>query len=158
MRSPCGYAHLQATKPTTLGAALQDSPVGLAAWIGEKVVAWSSTDERGEPAFGRDLLLGTLSLYWTTQTITTSLLPHWAHRHRAGGLPAGDPSPVPTAISVFGGERVPFPKPPRELAERYFTVTDWAVHERGGHFPAVAEPQLLAETLRTVFRPLRRDR
>ncbi len=119
-------------------------------------MAWSSTDGRGEPAFGRDLLLSTLTLYWTTQTITTSLLPYWTYRHRAGsGLPAGDPPPVPTAVSVFGGERVPFPKPPRELAERYFTVTAWAEHERGGHFPAVAEPQLLAETLRSVFRPLR---
>lgn len=152
-----GYAHEQATKPATLGAALQDSPVGLAAWIGEKVVAWSSTDRRGEPAFGRDLLLETLTLYWTTQTITTSLLPYWAYRHRAGSdLPTGDPSPVPTGVSIFGGERVPFPKPPRELAERYFTVTSWNEHERGGHFPAVTEPQLLAETLRTVFRPLRR--
>lgn len=151
-----GYAHQHATKPATLGAALQDSPAGLAAWIAEKVVAWSSTDGRGEPAFGRDLLLSTLTLYWTTQTITTSLLPYWTYRHRAGsGLPAGDPPPVPTAVSVFGGERVPFPKPPRELAERYFTVTAWAEHERGGHFPAVAEPQLLAETLRSVFRPLR---
>lgn len=93
-----------------------------------------------------------------SQTITTSLLPYWAHRHRAGGLPAGDPSPVPTAISVFGGERVPFPKPPRELAERYFTVTEWTVHERGGHFPAVAEPRLLADTLRRALRPLRRNR
>lgn len=151
-----GYAHQQATKPATLGAALADSPAGLAAWVGEKVVAWSSTDTAGEPAFNRDLLLATLTLYWTTQTITTSLLPYWAYRHEPGSqLPTGDPSPVPTAVSIFGGERVPFPKPPRELAERYFTVTAWSEHERGGHFPAIAEPQLLAETLRTAFRPLR---
>jgi len=70
-------------------------------------------------------------------------------------VPAGEPAPVPTAITIFGGEKVPFPKPPRELAERYFTVTTWAEHDRGGHFPAVAEPQLLAETLRDAFRPLR---
>ena len=60
---------------------------------------------------------------------------------------------MPTAVSIFGGERVPFPKPPRELAERYFAVTAWAEHDRGGHFPAVAEPALLAQTLRDVFRP-----
>ncbi len=42
------------------------------------------------------------------------------------------------AITIFGGERVPFPKPPRELAERYFHVTSWAEHDCGGHFPAVA--------------------
>ena len=62
---------------------------------------------------------------------------------------------VAAAVTVFGGERVPFPKPPRELAERCFTLTRWAEHDRGGHFPAVAEPQLLAETLRDAFRPLR---
>ncbi|WNV87304.1 alpha/beta fold hydrolase [Umezawaea sp. Da 62-37] len=151
-----GYAHEHSTKPATLGAALLDSPVGLAAWIGEKVTAWSSTTDGGAPAFDRDLLLGTLTLYWTTGTITSSLLPYWASLHTPGSaLPADDPSPVPTAVSVFGGERVPFPKPPRLLAERFYTLTDWHMHDRGGHFPAVAEPRLLAETLREVFRPLR---
>ncbi len=151
-----GYAHEQATKPATLGAALNDSPVGLAAWIGEKIVAWSSTTDRGQPAFDRDLLLGTLTLYWATGTAASSLLPYWAARHTPGSaLPAGDPPPVPTAVSVFGGERVPFPKPSRELAERFFTLTGWQEHDRGGHFPAVAEPRLLAEILRDTFRPLR---
>ena len=51
------YAHQHATKPDTIGVALQDSPAGLAAWIGEKVVAWSSPDPDGLPAFPRDLLL-----------------------------------------------------------------------------------------------------
>jgi pimeloyl-ACP methyl ester carboxylesterase len=151
-----GYMHEHATKPATLGAGLSDSPAGLAAWIGEKVVAWSSTRSDGSPAFDRELLLATLTLYWVTNTITTSLLPYWAHRQLAGGaLRAGDVSPVPTAISIFGGERVPFPKPPRELAERYYTVTSWAEHSTGGHFPAVAEPELLARSLRDAFRPMR---
>jgi pimeloyl-ACP methyl ester carboxylesterase len=151
-----GYMHEQATKPATLGAGLSDSPAGLAAWIGEKVVAWSSTRSDGSPAFDRELLLATLTLYWTTGTITTSLLPYWAHRHLAGGaLPDGEVSSVPTAISIFGGERVPFPKPPRALAERYYTVTSWAEHPTGGHFPAVAEPELLARSLRDAFRPMR---
>jgi pimeloyl-ACP methyl ester carboxylesterase len=151
-----GYMHEHATKPATLGAGLSDSPTGLAAWVGEKVVAWSSTRRDGSPAFDRELLLATLTLYWTTETITTSLLPYWAHRHLAGAaLPPGDVSPVPTAISIFGGERVPFPKPPRELAERYYNVTSWAEHPTGGHFPAVAEPELLARSLRDAFRPMR---
>lgn len=151
-----GYAHVHSTRPATLGAALHDSPAGLAAWIGEKITAWSSTSADGQPAFSRDLLLGTLTLYWATGTITSSLLPYWAYRHAPGtALPAGEPAPVPTAITIFGGERVPFPKPPRELAERYFHVTSWAEHDRGGHFPAVAEPRLLAQALRDAFRPLR---
>jgi hypothetical protein len=130
--------------------------VGLGAWIGEKVRAWSSVGADGEPAFERDLLLATLTLYWATGTIASSLLPYWAYRHAPNdSLPAGDPAATPTALSNFGGELVPFPKPPRDLAERYFSVTSWEEHDRGGHFPAVSEPQLLAETLRDAFRPLR---
>jgi pimeloyl-ACP methyl ester carboxylesterase len=157
-RDEGGYAHEHATKPSTLGAALHDSPAGLAAWIGEKVTAWSAVTRDGQPAFGRDLLLGTLTLYWVTDTITSSLLPYWAYAHDpAAAMPAGEPPGVPAAISIFGGERVPFPKPPRELAERYFRLAHWAEHDRGGHFPAVAEPALLAQTLRDVFRPVRQN-
>ena len=151
-----GYAHEHATKPATLGAALSDSPAGLAAWIAEKVVAWSSTLPDGSPAFDREVLLSTLTLYWTTGTITTSLLPYWAYRRSPDGvLPPDDPSPVPTAVSIFGGERAPFPKPPRELAQRYYSLNHWAEHPVGGHFPAVAEPELLVRTLREVFRSAR---
>jgi hypothetical protein len=151
-----GYAHEHATKPATLGIALSDSPAGLAAWIAEKVLAWSSTRADGSPAFDRELLLSTLTLYWATGTIATSLLPYWSYRRNpAAALPTSDPSPVPTAVSIFGGERVPFPKPPRELAQRYYTLSYWAEHPVGGHFPAVAEPELLARTLRDVFRGTR---
>jgi pimeloyl-ACP methyl ester carboxylesterase len=151
-----GYAHQHATKPATMAAGLLDSPAGLAAWVGEKIVAWSSTAPDGSPSFPRRLLLDTLTLYWSTGTIGTSLMPYWTHRHRANAaLPADDPSSVPTAISIFGGERAPFPKPPRQLAERYFRVTNWVEHNVGGHFPAVSEPELLAQALRQAFRALR---
>jgi pimeloyl-ACP methyl ester carboxylesterase len=151
-----GYAHQQSTKPATLAAALADSPAGLAAWIGEKVLAWSPLRHDGEPAFDRGLLLATLTLYWATNTIGSSLLPYWAGRH----LPVTDldetnPVPVPTAVSIFGDERVPFPKPPKELVARYFTLTGWAEHECGGHFPTVAEPELVIDTLRATFRAQR---
>jgi pimeloyl-ACP methyl ester carboxylesterase len=150
------YAHEHSTKPATLAAGLLDSPVGLAAWIGEKVSAWTSMASDGQPKFPRTLLLDTLTLYWATGTIGTSLLPYWIYQHRPNtALPIGQPSPVPCAVSVFGGERIAFPKLPRELAELYYNVTTWSKHDRGGHFPAVSEPQLLAETLRDVFRPSR---
>lgn len=61
-------------------------------------------------------------------------------------------------ITIFGGGQIPFPKPPRELARPYFHVTTWAEHDRGGHFPAITEPRLLADTLRDAFRPLRHKR
>ena len=47
------------------------------------------------------------------------------------------------------------PSPPRELAERYYRVEHWTELPRGGHFPAIEEPELLAASLRTFFRPLR---
>jgi pimeloyl-ACP methyl ester carboxylesterase len=151
-----GYAHMHATKPATIGAALDDSPVALAAWAGEKLTQWSSTAADGQPALDRDHLLSTLTLYWATRTAASSLLPYWAYRHTPqSALPPDDPAPTPTAIDIFGGEIVPFPKPPRELAERYFNVVHWAEHGTGGHFPAVAEPQLLAERLRAAFQPYR---
>jgi pimeloyl-ACP methyl ester carboxylesterase len=151
-----GYAHMHATKPATIGAGLDDSPVALAAWLGEKLIRWGSTTPDGQPGWDRDQLLSTLTLYWVTRTAASSLLPYWAHWHDpASALPADDPAPVPTTIDVFGGEVVPFPKPPRELAERYFNVVGWAEHDRGGHFPAAAEPALLAARLREAFRSCR---
>jgi pimeloyl-ACP methyl ester carboxylesterase len=150
-----GYLHQQATKPLTLAAGLADSPAGLAAWIGEKARSWSPAAPQAGPAT-QNFLLATLTLYWATGTITSSLLPYWAYRQQpAAGLPADTQPAVPTAVSNFGGEQVPFPKPPRELAARYFALSAWAEHERGGHFPAVHEPELLAATLRDAFRPLR---
>jgi pimeloyl-ACP methyl ester carboxylesterase len=88
-----GYAHVHSTKPATLGAALYDSPAGLAAWIGEKITAWSSTSADGQPAFSRDLLLGTLTLYWATgdhRLVPAALLglPACA-RHRAASRRTG---------------------------------------------------------------------
>jgi pimeloyl-ACP methyl ester carboxylesterase len=151
-----GYMHEHSTKPATLAAALSDSPVGLAAWVGEKLVAWSSMRADGTPAFARERMLDTLTLYWATGTIASSLLPYWAFsRHPEAHLPPGDPAPTPTAISIFGGEQVPFPKPPRDLAERFYAVSGWREHERGGHFPALAEPALLAADIRDAFASLR---
>ena len=151
-----GYMHEHSTKPATLAAALSDSPAGLAAWVGEKLVAWSSMRSDGSPALTRDRMFETLTLYWATGTIAGSLLPYLAFsRLPEAQLSPGAPAPTPAAISIFGGERVPFPKPPRELAERFHTVSAWREHERGGHFPALAEPALLAADLRDAFAPLR---
>ncbi len=156
MAAEGGYFHEHSTKPATLAAALTDSPAGLAAWIGEKVVSWSSLTPDGEPKFGRERLLSTLTLYWATGTIGSSMLPYWSYRHLPdSALSLDAPGPTPTTVAIFGGERVPFPKPPRALAERYFTVTRWEEHDCGGHFPAVAEPTLFAESLRAAFRPVR---
>jgi pimeloyl-ACP methyl ester carboxylesterase len=151
-----GYSHMHATKPSTVAAGLLDSPVGLAAWIGEKWIRWSGTTGDGLPAVSREHLLSTLTLYWVTRAAGSSMLPYWNYQHnRHSALPPDDPGPTPTAIDIFGGETVPFPKPPRDLAERYFNVMQWGEHDHGGHFPAVAEPNLLAQCLQNAFRPYR---
>jgi len=151
-----GYMHVQSTKPSTIGAALADSPVGLASWIGEKAMAWSDTDEYGNCTFDRELLLSTLTLYWATRTGASSLLPYWRYRHTPNSaLKADDVGPTPVAVSLFGGERVPFPKPPRELAARYFNLSSWIEYDSGGHFPAISDPSLLAKSLRQAFRHFR---
>ena len=145
--------------PTTPGFGFSAPPPPgghTAAQIGEKVIAWSSPDPDGRPAFPRDLLLANLTLYWATGTIATSMLPYWKYRHTpSAALPIDDPSSVPTSVSLFGGERVPFPRLPRELAERYFSITRWEEHKTGGHFPAAATPELFAETLRMAFCEMR---
>ena len=62
---------------------------------------------------------------------------------------------VPAGFAIFANEFVPAGRPPRELAERTYQVTRWSELPRGGHFPALEEPQLLADEIRAFFRPLR---
>jgi hypothetical protein len=102
-------------------------------------ICWSAATAEGLPAVGREHLLSTLTLYWVKRPVGSSLLPYWNYQHsRGGALPSDDPAPTPTAIDLFGGEPVQYPKPPRDLAQRYFNVVRWAEHDVGGHFPAVA--------------------
>ncbi len=72
----------------------------------------------------------------------------------AAGL-VGAPIPVPAGFAIFAHEFIPAGRPPRELAERYFTVTRWSELPRGGHFAALEEPALLAREIREFFGPLR---
>ena len=84
LRSPAGHQALDpGCRPAHFAGGLA------AAWNGEKILAWSSTSSDGQAAFSRDLLLGTLTLYWATGTITSSMQPYWAYRHTPGSaLPA----------------------------------------------------------------------
>jgi pimeloyl-ACP methyl ester carboxylesterase len=153
------YSEIQATKPQTLGYGLTDSPAGLAAWITEKFRAWSDCGGDIGSRFTRDQLLTNLTIYWATQTITSSIRLYWDYRHHGTPLAAGDPVRAPAGFAIFANEFRSPGRPPRELAERYYTVRRWTEHPRGGHFPALEEPELLAGELRAFFRPLRtRDR
>jgi pimeloyl-ACP methyl ester carboxylesterase len=149
------YSHLHATKPQTLACALNDSPAGLAAWITEKFRAWSDCGGQIESRFTRDHLLTNLTIYWVTQTIGSSLLPYYGYRRYGGPLPEHARIRPPAGFAIFANELESPGRPPRELAERTYNVARWAEYPRGGHFPALEEPELLADDIRQFFRPLR---
>lgn len=134
-----GYAHVQGTRPDSLAVGLDDSPVGLLAWLLEKFHEWSGPDF--EEAWSSDDILTTVSLYWFTRTIGTSFLPYF-HGHLEPSLPRID---VPVGVSVQWGER----GFPREYAERtYRHIRMWKELPRGGHFTAKQTPDLVADDLR----------
>jgi pimeloyl-ACP methyl ester carboxylesterase len=146
-----GYEALQRTKPQTLAFALHDSPVGLAAWIVEKLRAWSDCNGDLLRVFDFDDILTTVSIYWLTGTIGSSFRPYWDHLN--------DPLPrpwrhidVPCAVAIFPAD---LERPPREFAERSYNVQQWTEMPRGGHFAAHEQPQLLADDIRRFFDPLR---
>ena len=152
-----GYQRIQGTKPQTLAFGLTDSPVGLAAWITEKLRSWSDCDGDVESRFSKDQILTLVSIYWHTRTIGTSVRYYHANglgssRQRRGAV---GPVQVPQGFAEFVG--IPLrAHPPRSfLSEPAENVTHWTVHDTGGHFPAIEEPALLVEDLRTFFRPLR---
>lgn len=136
-----GYEHLQRTRPLTAAFGLNDSPVGLLAWLLEKYHAW--TDHRdGAAGLTDDLILTQVSLYWFCGVIAASFRPYWEHR-------AYPPGPVavtaPTGLAVFPADLV---QPPRSWAERNYNVVRYTRMPRGGHFAALEEPYLLATDIR----------
>jgi pimeloyl-ACP methyl ester carboxylesterase len=147
-----GYSAIQSTRPQTLGYALNDSPAGLAAWILEKWRSWSDSGGDLDGRLARDFLLTTLTLFWATETIAPSMRDYYDNR-RAGLYTLGreDFVDVPTGIAVFSGHLVPEAPPPREWAERLYDVRRWTEMPRGGHFPAVEEPELLAGDIAAFF-------
>jgi pimeloyl-ACP methyl ester carboxylesterase len=147
-----GYSHIQSTKPQTLSYGLNDSPVGLAAWIVEKYRTWSDCNGDVERRFTKDELLTTITLYWVTQTINSSTRLYYETQRHPWTMQQGERVVVPTAMAVFPKE---ISRPPREWGERSFHVQRWTEMPRGGHFAALEEPTLLAEDIRAFFRPMR---
>jgi epoxide hydrolase len=151
-REESGYANEQATKPQTLGVALNDSPAGLLAWIVEKFRTWSDCDGNPENVFTRDQLITNVMVYWVTQTITSSARLYWENQHAGKGNGAPRYVAVPTGVARYPKEIVRFP---RAWVERRYNVTYWADMPRGGHFAAMEQPELFADDLRSFFRTVR---
>lgn len=147
-----GYSHEQTTKPQTLGYGLNDSPVGLAAWIIEKFRTWSDCAGDVENIFTRDQLLTNIMIYWVTQTAPSSARLYYESRQRPLSLSRSNRVEPPVAVAVFPKE---IAMPPRALAERGLNIARWTVMPKGGHFAAMEQPELLAKDLREFFRPLR---
>ncbi len=147
-REESAYAIEQSTKPQTIGAALNDSPAGLLAWIVEKFRTWSDCDGRPETIFTRDQLITDAMTYWVTETITSSARLYWEHMH-SGDAPqyVG----VPTGVARYPKEILRFP---RSWVERRYNVTYWSDMPRGGHFAAMEQPELFAEDLHAFFATL----
>jgi len=147
-----GYSHIQGTKPQTLSYGLNDSPVGLAAWIVEKYRTWSDCGGDVERKFTKDELLTNITIYWVTQTIGSSVRMYLENQSNPWALSKEDQVPTPAGIAVFPAE---ISVPPREWAERSYKVSRWTEMNRGGHFSALEEPNLLVEDLRAFYKPYR---
>lgn len=156
-REQGAYAEIQSTRPQTLAYGLNDSPAGLAAWIVEKFREWSDCGGDVESRFSKDELLTTVMIYWVTQTIGSSMRRYFEARHDPAPalLRPGERIETPTGIAMFPGEAQLLV--PRAWAERCYNVQRWTDMPRGGHFPALEEPELLVEELRAFFRPYRGD-
>ena len=147
-----GYAHIQGTKPQTLAYGLNDSPAGLAAWIVEKYRTWSDCNGDVEARYTKDELLTIVTIYWVTQTISSSTRMYLENQRNLWVMGKDDKVPAPAGIAMFPQE---IARPPREWGERSYHILRWEEMPRGGHFAALEEPELLAQEVRAFFRQFR---
>ena len=146
------YYNEQQHKPETVAFALNDNPLGTAAWITEKLKLWSDSPGARDPVFTMDQILTNIMIYLVTDTIGSSV---WFYRGRVD-----EPSNltgkvnVPTGFASFPRE-LPTLDPPRSVIERNFNLVHYTKMPHGGHFACWEQPQLLVTDLRNFFRPLR---
>ena len=156
-----GYFLEQATRPQTIGYALLDSPVALAAWMldhdTDSYYKISRAFVADQPAgnLTREHILDNITLYWLTGTGASAARSYWesgqATARAAGQAPP--PVSIPVGFTTFPGEIVATPRSWVEQA--YPTLIYFNKVDKGGHFAAWEEPQLFSEEVRAAFRPLR---
>src|SRR6266540_1442565 len=159
--SGSGYFLEQATRPQTIGYALLDSPVALAAWMLDHDTDSYQKISRafldGQPAgnLTRDHIVDNVTLYWLTGTGASAARSYW-ESGRAAALAAGQAPPevsLPVGFTTFPGEI--FRAPRSWVEQAYPNLTYFNEVDKGGHFAAWEEPELFSEELRTAFRSLR---
>ena len=153
------YARLMGSRPQTLYG-IADSPVGLAAWLldhndadGQPAAAVVSALNRATSATGeltRDEILDNITLYWLTKTGVSASRLYWEYK---GGFFNAKGVSIPVAVSVFPGEQYHAPRSWTEQA--YPKLIYYNKVDKGGHFAAWEQPQLLSGEIRAGFRPLR---
>jgi pimeloyl-ACP methyl ester carboxylesterase len=153
-RKGFGYADMMNTRPQTLGYGLADSPVGMAAFFYDKFAAWTHSGGQPEQALTPDEMLDDITLYWLTNTGTSSSRSYWDAAQGGGGpFNAFDIRTVPVAVTIFPGEIY---RAPRSWAEQSFhKLIYWNEVDKGGHFAAWEQPDLFAAEIREAFRSLR---
>jgi pimeloyl-ACP methyl ester carboxylesterase len=156
-----GYFLEQATRPQTIGYALLDSPLALAAWMldhdTDAYYKISRAFVDGQPSGGltRDHILDNITVYWLTGTGASAARSYWESA-RAQALAAGQAPPqvtIPVGFTTFPDEIFRAPRSWVELA--YPTLTYFNEADKGGHFAAWEQPELFATEIRAAFRPLR---
>ena len=156
-----GYFIEQATRPQTIGYALLDSPIALAAWMLDhdtdsyEKISRAFVDGQPTGNLTRDQIVDNISLYWLTGTGASAAREYW-DSGRALAAAATDPPPevsVPVAFTTFPGEI--FAAPRSWVEQAYPTLAYFNEVDKGGHFAAWEEPELFATEIRAAFRPLR---
>jgi hypothetical protein len=161
-----GYFLEMATRPQTIGYALLDSPVAMAAWLLDHdtdsyyKIARAFVDDEPVGNLTRDHILDNVTLYWLTGTGASAARSYWEDgQARNQALASGQAPPdvsLPVGFTSFPGE---IWRTPRSWVENsYPNVTYFNEADRGGHFAAWEEPQVFTEELRAAFRPLRNGR
>jgi pimeloyl-ACP methyl ester carboxylesterase len=148
-----GYNAIQTTRPQTLAYGLNDSPVGLLAWIVEKWRAWTDPNGNLEDYFSKDELLTNVMIYWVTETANSSARSYYERSHDTRSLKPEEKIRVPAGVAL-SMETVQ--RAPRAWVERrYADIRHWTEFPSGGHFLAAENPEMLAADIREFFRQFR---
>src|ERR671934_3363 len=157
-----GYFVEQATRPQTIGYALLDSPVALAAWMVDHdtdayyKIAGAFTDDKPSGNLTRDHILDNVTTYWLTGTGASAARSYW--EAYGPDAPAASQKPLPASSIPFGFTTFPGEiwRTPRSWVEAsYPNVVYFNEVDRGGHFAAWEEPELFSEELRAAFASVR---
>ena len=150
IRTVLSHGHVHVHDPQTLAWALNDSPVGLAAWLLERRRNWSDCGGDVSSAYSMDFLLTTVSLYWFSNCFGSS-----ARIYADGAASLSELSAyvdTPMGVGVYPHDIFLVP---RSRVESAANLVHWSVLPRGGHFAPSEQPQLVVDELRSFFRPLR---